>query len=194
MAEDFYPDDDTNEETVGQSGFDVVESGKYHLHTCQVNEKEDSIEVDLEVMDGTKPAERGKVFRAFMSKNDKKGNRNQRLAYAIATNMVTHDQIRDAREQGKGLSFDYAQSANQHLAAEVVAEEKKEKDSEGNYTVGTGIFRSKFSYDHIYHVDSKEVAKLKIPIDRQKIPGGIAGIDSPASQSSAPPADKPIDF
>jgi len=167
MPVDEFFDESVNEETVGEgSKFDLIASGYHVLRVADVTEKDDSIEVDVEVRPGgTKPGEISKVHREFFSLNSKDMNRKRRTAFAIATGLTTREQIKEARESGQGLTIDYNVAIGRQFVAELEQTAKQKQDGEGNW-VDTDKMVCKIPYDNIWHLDSKQAAKY---IDRSKI-------------------------
>ena len=187
MATEYF-DDKVNADTVASSGFDVVTPG-YHLgRVADVIEDDENIKVDLEVMPGgTKPSEVGKVHREFISRNSKDGNRKRRLAFALAANLVTKDDMKAAQEQGHGLEIDYPSAVGELLVFEIEQERKQKKNDEGQYVPDPdGKVVSKIPYDHIWHVNDPTVAKKGVKIDRTKLQMESAfGGDLPKPKTAA---------
>lgn len=191
MATEEYFDDKVNEDNIGSGGFDLVAAGFYLVRVADLREGEDKMDVDMEVISGTKPAEVGKVHREFVSLNSKDGNRKKRLAFALACNLLTRDHIKNAREQGHGLVIDYRSAVGQFCVVEIEQETKNVKNNDGEWVADpNGKAQAKIPYDHIWHIDDKSVAKKGIKIDKAKLEASNAfGGDLPK-----PPAEAKSDF
>jgi hypothetical protein len=168
MAVEYF-DENVNDETVASGGFDVVLPGFYQLRVAQVNETESNIEVDLEVVSGTKNSEVNKVHREFFATNSKNMNRKRRVALALASNLVTPDQMKRARETNQCVQIDYRSAVGQHIVAEIEHQERQQLNNQTGEWVGTGKTAAKIPYDNIWHIDSKEVRRKNVPIDKSKI-------------------------
>ena len=181
-----YFDDKVNESTAGEGGFDVVAPGFYIIRVADVVEKDDNFNIDMEVVGGTKPPEVGKVHREFISLNAKDGNRKRRLAFAMATNLVTKEEIKAARENGSGLAIEYESAVGSHCVIEVEQEKKNVKNEDGEWVPDpNGKIVAKIPYDHIWHVDDPSVKRKGIKFDRTKLETGSAfGGDLPKPKTA----------
>lgn len=160
------------QEAMAQSGGNFLSTpGIYHANVTQTYEglappkndgKQKPIEgfsVALDILDGTVPGQKGKTINLtfFNGKRDSKDggafSRKKQAAFAIATNLITPEQL------GKKVNIDLKNAVSQQVVLKL---EKDEQNSEGDKTY------LQLSYADIWHVDDprcESIPKLKAAID-----------------------------
>lgn len=170
-----YFDEDVNEETVASGGaVDLILPGFYQMRITNVTENEKgNYEVDMVVVCGTRETEIGKRHKEFFSMNPKKMNRKRRIALALAANCITRAQMAAERakpaEEQRGFQIDYFAAVNHHIVVEIDLQQRQKQDEASGEWVDTGKQDSRISYDNIWHIDDKEVARKRIPVNKSKI-------------------------
>jgi|GEM_PF-6189339 len=171
MPEEYF-DDEVNEDTVGSGGsFTLVAPGYYFGQVTEVHDGDESFFVELEILSGTKPDQVGQTHREYIHKNAKKGNRSRRAALLVATGVWTADLIAAARKENRGLNYEVDDLYGKVCCFEVVNEEQEQGKYKGKQV-------AKVPYSNFWHPENKEVARLKIPVDRSKVKD-LDAVDDP---------------
>lgn len=112
-------------------GFQVVESGQYHLVVAEIDESREKgpgLRVKFGVLAGTTPGQQNKTFTDLFvdphggQKDQGAFCRKRRIALLLATGVITPDQL------GKPLSVDWQTLLERQLKAAVTSKETAAKD------------------------------------------------------------------
>jgi len=171
MAVEEYYTDEANEETAGNADRDKLVPGFYLFRTADAIESGEYITIDAETLQCSKPGmPLGQVHREFFSLAIDKASSNRRIAYQIAANLATKEQIKAARTAGQGLVIEYTSSVGQCWVAEIAPKQVKKKDENGkDVWTDDPSGDTKIRYDHIFHVDDPVLKRKGFIIDKSKL-------------------------
>jgi len=124
MSIDFFLDDI---DTDNLDGYDSVAEGRYHFSVAGVEFNErGTLVLDCEVLAGTVPGQEGKVHREYFNapnENSKPGVKKRFLQLALATGIVTKDQLDQIKQSGQPFSPDWNLMVGRQFCGEVTIEE-----------------------------------------------------------------------
>lgn len=165
MATEEYFDVDPDD--LHKGGFDVVAPGYYVGQVVGVTDRDEDLVFDFRIVSASKgrEAEVGKTHREWVAKNSKKGNQSKRQALLLALGIATAQQIKAAKEGGKGIAVDWEKAPlGRCCCLEIAAEEGDD-----------GKVRNKVPYWNYYHPDSKDARRF--PVDHKAIQAATVGFE-----------------
>ena len=170
-------------------GFDSVQPGSYHCQVVKVVPEDDKgkLAVSFEVLRGTTPGQSGKVHIERFSADLKAGksgvaiSQKKRAAIAFATKVVTIEQAKLAKAEGREIIPDWESMNGRQVCLNLV------KSEDGKYT--------NLNWDEVWAPEDKKAqhvplhqgmlthAGIILPADRS-----IDGVTAHTSKGAAKPA------
>lgn len=179
--------DDLNVDAIG--GFDRVMPGGFHGTIVAMTEDggpKGEMTVDSEILRGTVANQEGKVHREFFSLNMNAPARKKIAALAIATGLVTKDQLVKDKADGVSRPLDFTQIIGKQICFNL----------EANEHLGKTYIRTR--WDEIYHPTDKRanhiplhvamLAKAGIVLPPGRNPDGAVSTAKPAANTAKPAA------
>lgn len=178
------PFDGIDPDAVG--GYDTVAPGLFHGKVVNVIEEygdRGNMVVDVEVLRHSVSNQIGKVHREFFTKDlSKETFRRKFLAFALATELTTVDEVKQLAAHGKSPSIEYT-----HAVGKQVVMKMEENDYNGKVS-------TRMSWDSVFHPAHKKAndcpldmaainaAGIKLPEGRN--PDGAVAFSKPAGNPS----------
>ena len=149
-VEDYF-DEEVNDETANDVRV-YAPVGIYVFRVSSGREVDKGFPIELEVVDGTKD-KAGLVHNDFLPSDSKKLSRQKRMAFAMATEIYTKQDVKDAKEAGAPLTFDIVKSLGCYMVAKIAAYQNSGpgEENEGKTSI---------EFSEMYHLDSTQAARL----------------------------------
>lgn len=102
--------------------------GRYHVQVTDLNEDDISPKgtpqmwVNMEILSGTVAGQEGRNHREYFTKNEKTGNVNKFLMFALATRITTHEELAKHKAAGTNPVIDPKHAIGRQLCIELTAE------------------------------------------------------------------------
>lgn len=152
------PMDDIESSTIG--GFDRVAPGSYHMTVTDVNEDggtKGEMIVKFDIMRGTVDGQQGKEFQCYFSKEMNKVARRRVHAFAIATGLITSDQLEQHKKAGTSPSYDFNKVVGRQVCANLEDNFYNDKHT------------TRLAWDEIFHPADKRASHVPLLMARIKM-------------------------
>ncbi len=158
------PLDEVETDSVG--GFDFVRSGLYLAEITDYLEEggqkgEDIIKI--EILSGTTPKQEGKESKLYFARNFDKWSLRKIIALALATGVITKQQLDQHKKNGTSPTFDFS-----GIVGKLICLALEENEYNGKIS-------ARLAYDNLWH--PADARAYRIPLNMAKIQA--AGIKLP---------------